>query len=267
MLIEVELLDESFLQIEFQLELPKFVLDQLIRIKSFIFTGSRRLPCFNGHFYEFESIEEEKVFLIVILPMGLQRYQVLKRTHDISEDALIPWNKMRSVFVEDNFLSVEHIQKTSLDGRSKVVTTSWLCPSHWHATNLCAEVIHQRLWHLSELKKDADAYKLDESPLEARICRAFELSRWLAKHYPSKPSRWTPARLSAGSSVGVNDSEGVDEKTPRTRRRDARRAAHRSQKSSHPTQEVVEAGSDSAQWSAPQIASQFLHITGAEAKR
>ncbi|VDK36818.1 unnamed protein product [Taenia asiatica] len=200
--------------------------------------------------------------------MGLRRYQVLKRTHDISEDALIPWKKIRSVFVEDNFLSVEHVQKTSLDGRNKVVTSSWLCPSHWHAKNLCAEVIHQRLWHLSELKKDAGAYKLDESPFEARICRAFELSRWLAKHYPSKPNRWTPTRLSAGSSVGVNDSEGVDEKTPRTRRRDARRAAHRSQKSSRLTQEeVVEAGSDSAQWSAPQIASQFLHITGAEAKR
>nr|CDS15218.1 hypothetical protein EgrG_000761200 [Echinococcus granulosus] len=199
--------------------------------------------------------------------MGLRRYQVLKRTHDISEDALIPWKKMRSVFVEDNFLSVEHVQKTSSDGRNKVVTTSWLCPSHWHATNLCAEVIHQRLWHLSELKKDEGPYKLDDSPVEARLCRAFELSRWLAKHYPSKPSRWTPTRLVGGSSGG-DGSEGVDEKTPRTRRRDARRAAHRSQKGSRLTQkEALKASEDSAHWSASRIASQFLHITGVEAKK
>ncbi|KAL5111769.1 hypothetical protein TcWFU_003448 [Taenia crassiceps] len=175
---------------------------------------------------------------------------------------------MRSIFVEDNFLSIEHVQETLSGCRNKVVTTSWLCPSHWHATNLCAEVIHQRLWHLSELKKDAGTYKLDESPLEARICRAFELSKWLAKHYPSKPSRWTPTRLVGGGSVGVNDNEGVTEKTPRTRRRDARRAAHRIQKGSSLVQEeAVEACSDSAQWSASQIASQFLHITGAEAKQ
>ncbi|VDM33122.1 unnamed protein product [Hydatigera taeniaeformis] len=154
------------------------------------------------------------------------------------------------------------------DGRNRVVTTSWLCPSHWHATNLCAEVIHQRLWHLSELKKEAGTYTLDESPFEARICRAFELSRWLAKHYPSKSSRWTPTRLVGANSGGGDVSEGGDEKTPRTRRRDARRAAHRSQKGSRLTQEdAVETGGDSAHWSASQIANQFLHITGTEAKQ
>lgn len=68
--------------------------------------------------------------------------------------------------------------------------------------------------------------------------------------------------------MGISDSEGIDEKTPRTRRRDARRAAHRSQKGSRLTQEeAVEACSDSTRWSASQIASQFLHITGTEAKR
>lgn len=43
------------------------------------------------------------------------------------------------------------------------MTTRWLCPSHWHATNLCAEVIHQRLWHLSELKEDEGIFKINVS--------------------------------------------------------------------------------------------------------
>lgn len=70
-----------------------------------------KLPCFNGHIYEFENIEDGKIFLIVILPTGLRRYQVEKDTHEISEDILIPWNKMRSIFVEDSYLSIEHMHK------------------------------------------------------------------------------------------------------------------------------------------------------------
>ena len=69
---------------------------------------------------------------------------------------------------------------------------------------------------------------------------------------------------------GDNRSEAGSEKTPRTRRRDARRAAHRNQRSSRksaePVMSSIEASEDPAQWSAAQIASHFQHITGKEAK-
>uniref|UniRef100_A0A5K3F2Y7 PDZ domain-containing protein n=3 Tax=Mesocestoides corti TaxID=53468 RepID=A0A5K3F2Y7_MESCO len=293
-----------------KLELPKCILQQLLRIKSFILTGDRsyilsssghdeetsfpilrgfsdssltcrgeallrfleflyRLPCFNGHFYEFENEEEAKIFLIVILPTGLRRYEVLKQSHDIREDYLIPWKNMRAIFVEDNYLSVEHIQKQSSESKSKLVTTSWLCPSHWHATNLCAEVIHQRLWHLSEVIRNDGSYNVEESPMEARVCRAFELSRWLERHYPTKSNRWTPSRIGIADRRDGNGGGVADEKTPRTRRRDARRAALRSQKCGrHPTgATAAELNHSPESWSAHQIARHFQHITGEEAKR
>ncbi|VDN98568.1 unnamed protein product [Rodentolepis nana] len=155
------------------------------------------------------------------------------------------------------------MQKQPPDWKNQLLTTSWLCPSYWHAMNLCAEVIHQRLWHLSEIKKDDRLHNIEESPREARACRAFELSRWLAKQFPAKSNRCTPSRVFGGNA----DGDGT-EKTPRTRRRDARRAAHRTQKeishSHHP--EDVE-NIDPSFWTAAQIASHFSHITGSEAKR
>ncbi|KAM3183151.1 hypothetical protein ACTXT7_010906 [Hymenolepis weldensis] len=169
---------------------------------------------------------------------------------------------MRSIFVEDSYLSIEHMHEHAPEGKNKVLTTSWLCPSYWHAMNLCAEVIHQRLWHLSELKKDDSFYNIEESPTKARVCRAFELSRWLAKQYPAKSNRWTPSRF-----VGGNGDGGSTEKTPRTRRRDARRAAHRTQKeASHSHHSEDFGNTDPSLWTSTQIASRFSHITGSEAK-
>nr|CDS30219.1 hypothetical protein HmN_000039560 [Hymenolepis microstoma] len=155
------------------------------------------------------------------------------------------------------------MHKQPPDWKNQLLTTSWLCPSYWHAMNLCAEVIHQRLWHLSEIEKEDGLYNIEESPTEARVCRAFELSRWLAKQFPAKSSRCTPSRFVGGNA----DGDGT-EKTPRTRRRDARRAAHRTQKEishSHHPEEVENI--DPSLWTAAQIASHFSHITGSEAKQ
>ncbi|KAM7540430.1 hypothetical protein Aperf_G00000021549 [Anoplocephala perfoliata] len=187
---------------------------------------------------------------------------------------------MRSLFVEDSFLSIEHIIKNPADGKNKLVTTNWLCPSYWHAMNLCAEVIHQRLWHLSELKKDEGVYHIEENPKEARVCRAFELSRWLAKHYPAESDQWTQSHFDDGSNEDraenhISHAETIGtEKTPRTRRRDARRAAHRNQKGPSQLYRPPAAMDEDdilninpSQWTAVQIASRFLHITGAEAKQ
>ncbi|VDD82081.1 unnamed protein product [Mesocestoides corti] len=105
--------------------------------------------------------------------------------------------------------------------------------------------------------------------MEARVCRAFELSRWLERHYPTKSNRWTPSRIGIADRRDGNGGGVADEKTPRTRRRDARRAALRSQKCGrHPTgATAAELNHSPESWSAHQIARHFQHITGEEAKR
>lgn len=51
---------------------------------------------------------KSNLFLIVILPEGLRRYQVDGATHEINEERLVSWQEMKTVFVEDNFLTIEH---------------------------------------------------------------------------------------------------------------------------------------------------------------